>query len=230
MIPRNPTDGATRPRVVRKEMSTLTEEQLRRLFEVTEGDRFGALWVVLGPTGLRLGEALGLRWADADLLQGRLTVRRALQRLKEVGFVFAEPKSARSRRTVYLASGTVEVLQRHLGHQRRARLAAGPAWADGDLVFCNVIGRPQEADKVSRAFWKALELAQLPRIRIHDLRHTAATLLLLRAVHPKIVQELLGHSSVALTLDTYSHATPALHAEAVVHMQELLAPPGARGS
>jgi len=218
MIARNPTDAASRPRPVRTEMKTLSEDEVRRLFETTEDDRMHALWVLLVTTGLRLGEALGLRWDDLDPESGRLAVRRALQRQRGNGLVFVEPKTGKSRRTVHLAAGTLRVLSEHRQRQREARLLNGPAWQEGNLVFCTDIGRPLEGGQVSWRFHKALGLAGLPRIRLHDLRHTAATILLTRGVHPKVVQEMLGHSTVTLTLDVYSHVVPALHAEAAAQM------------
>jgi integrase len=221
MIPRNATDAASRPRPVATEMKTLNEDEVRRLFEATADDRMHALWVVLVTTGLRLGEALGLRWDDLDSQSGRLAVRRALQRQRGNGLVFVEPKTGKSRRTVYLAAGTVRVLSDHRQRQREERLLNGPAWQESTLVFCTGIGRPLEGGQVSWRFHKALGAAGLPRIRVHDLRHTAATLLLTRGVHPKVVQEMLGHSTIALTLDTYSHVAPALHREVATQMEHL---------
>jgi integrase len=181
-----------------------------------------ALWVVLATTGLRLGEALGLTWEDVDFKQGKLAVRRALQRQRGIGLVLVEPKTAHSRRTVYLAPGSLEVLTDHRRVQAQERLMAGSSWnSTHNLVFSTTDGRPIEGGRVSWAFHRALRVAGLPRIRIHDLRHTAATQLLERGVHPKVVQEMLGHSTITLTLDTYSHVVPGLHAEVAQHMQKL---------
>lgn len=224
MIPRNPTDAASRPRPVRTEMKTLSEDEVRRLFEASEDDRLHALWVVLTTTGVRLGEALGLRWEDVDLTRGRITIRRALQRHRGKGLVFVEPKTQRSRRTIHLAHGTISALQRHKrGVQAQERLHAGPAWQEHNLVFATEIGRPLDGGQVNARFHRALDGANLPDLRVHDLRHTAATLLLIQGVHPKIVQEMLGHSTITLTLDTYSHVAPALHAEVALKMEALFA-------
>jgi integrase len=226
LIPRNPTEAASRPRPVRTEMKTLTEVEVRRLFETTENDRLHALWVVLASTGVRLGEALGLRWEDFDLAAGRITIKRALQRHRGKGLVFVEPKTARSRRTVYLARGAVEALTRHKrGVQAQERLAAGPDWHENDLVFTTDVGRPMDGGHINNRFHRALAAARLPDLRVHDLRHTAATLLLSRGVHPKIVQELLGHSTITLTLDTYSHVAPSLQAGVADHMERLFGSP-----
>jgi integrase len=218
---RNPTEAVTVPRPTRREMHTLTEEDVRRLFEASRGHRLHALWVLLVTTGLRLGEARGLLWSDLDFASGRLVVNRALQRQPGVGFVFAEPKTSRSRRMVYLAPGTLGALSEHRRRQVEDQLAAGPEWNSTALVFTTAFGRPVDGTLATKWFHRALDQASLPRIRIHDLRHTAATHLLNRGVHPKVVQELLGHSTISLTLDTYSHVAPALHAEVASHMQAL---------
>ncbi len=218
---RNPTEAVTVPRPTRREMHTLTEEEVGRLFQASQGHRLHALWVLLATTGLRLGEGLGLLWSDIDFAHGRLIVNRALQRQPGVGYVFVEPKTARSRRTVYLAAGTITALTEHRRRQVADQLAAGPEWINAGLVFASPVGRPVDGTWTTKWFHRALDRAALPRIRIHDLRHTAATHLLNRGVHPKVVQELLGHSTISLTLDTYSHVAPALHAEVATHMQAM---------
>jgi integrase len=225
MIARNPTEAASRPRPIRTEMKTLSESEVRRLFEATKDDRFHALWIVLATTGVRLGEALGLRWDDVDLASGRMMVKRALQRQRGNGLVFVEPKTGRSRRTIHLAQGAIAALGRHKGRQAEERLANGPEWQEHGLVFATIIGRPVEGGQANWRFHKALRGAGLPDIRVHDLRHTAASILLTRGVHPKIVQEMLGHSTITLTLDTYSHVAPTLHGEVAVKMEALFSEP-----
>lgn len=226
LIPRNVTEAVSVPRPKRKEMQTLTREQVQALFQATAGDRLHALWVLFCTTGLRLGEATGLRWDDVDLATGRLTVTRALQRQKGVGLVFVEPKSARSRRTIHLAPLARQTLQEHRKRQIQERLQAGPLWQDHRLVFCTPTGGPLDPAWVNEALHRALATAGLPRIRVHDLRHTAASLLLAAGTNPKLVQELLGHSTIVLTLDTYSHVTPALHQEVAERMERLLGASG----
>lgn len=231
MVGRNACDGVIVPRVTRTEMSTLTAEQLAVLFDATADHHLHALWVLLATTGLREGEALGLQWPDLDLDRNRLMVRRSLQRQTGVGMVLVEPKTSRSRRTVHMSRVAVEAMSRHRIRQRELRLAMGPEWQDGaDLVFRTKFGRPVTAKWVNDAFRRALTEAGLPRIRVHDLRHTAATLLLTKGVHPKVVQEMLGHSTVTLTLDTYSHVTPSLHQEAADQMDAMLGRPRTRSS
>ncbi|MBI4321040.1 MAG: tyrosine-type recombinase/integrase [Chloroflexi bacterium] len=221
MIGRNPTEAVSVPRPKRREMHTLTAHQVQDLFASSTEDCLHALWVLLATTGLRLGEATGLKWDDIDFATGKLTVRRALQRQTGTGLVFVEPKTEGSRRTIHLAESTVAILREHRRTQLAQRLESGPAWQDRGLVFCTSVGSPLEPARVNEAFHLALSKAGLPRLRVHDLRHTAATLLLSRGVHPKVVQEFLGHSTITLTLDTYSHVIPSLHSEVASHMESL---------
>ena len=223
-IARNPTDAVSAPRPERKEMQVLSQQQVEQLFATSREDRLYALWVTLTTAGLRIGEALGLRWSDVDFTSRQVAIQRSLQYRPPVGFSFVEPKTSRSRRTVVFPPSTVQALREHRLRQVAERLQAGPAWTDGELVFCNQIGQPLNASStVLDAFRRALARAGLPKIRLHDLRHTAATLLLSQGCHPKYVQDLLGHSTIALTLDTYSHVVPALHGEATDKMEGLFA-------
>jgi integrase len=218
---RNPADAVDVPRPERTEMKTLTEEEVRLLFEATAGKDLHALWVLLASTGLRLGEALGLKWEDLDFNNSRLMVQRSLQQQKEGGLVLVEPKTSKSRRTVYFPSGTAEALRAHRRDQNARRLLVGGAWQDSGLVFCRENGAMIAPGTISHRLHTILKNAGLPQIRVHDLRHTAATLLLGKGENPKIVQELLGHSTIGITLDTYSHVTPAMHASAAAKMESL---------
>ncbi len=220
LIPRNPTDAVSAPRPVRREMKTLSAEQARTLFAASVENQFHALWLLFATTGLRLGEATGLRWRDVDLERGTARIQRALQRQHGVGLVFVEPKTELSRRTVYLPAITIGALSVH--RQRQAQEGAGRA---DDLLFTDASGKPINPAKVRRLFHAALERAGLPDLRPHDLRHTAATLLLELGVNPKIVQGLLGHSTITLTLNPYSHVNPALSASVAARMNELFPSP-----
>ncbi len=218
----NPCDGVTPPQAKRPEMHILTQDQVALLLDATQNHPAHALYVLAVTTGMRQGELLGLRWNDVDLDAARLVVRRALQRQNKAGLVFVEPKTSRSRRTIVLSQRAVAALRRHRTRQLEQRLLVGSDWQDQDLVFCNQVGGPLDPSWQRQTFYDALRLADLPTIRFHDLRHTAATLLLVRGVHFKVVSEMLGHATVTLTLDTYSHLVPVLHAQAAAAMDELL--------
>jgi integrase len=167
---------------------------------------------VLGTAGLRVGEALGLKWQDVDLEAGRLQVKRALQRQRGNGLVFVAPKTPRSRRLIHLSGVSFQALR-----EQRSNLS-------GEIVFPNLNGKLQESSSVTAALKVALSRAGLPPIRVHDLRHTTATVLLEAGAHPKLVQDLLGHSTVALTLNTYSHVTSGQSREAARTMALVLTP------
>jgi integrase len=203
-------------------MKALTAEELTRLLDSTQDDRLHALWVVLGTTGMRLGEALGLGWVDVQLDDRRLFVRRGLQRRRGGGYVFVEPKTVASRRMVMLSQLAVEALHRHQARQR-AEQESADRWCDWGLVFCRGEGGPVDGSRILIQLHRALAIAGLPTMRVHDLRHTAATILLTAGIHPKVVQEMLGHSTIGATLDIYSHVAPALHSEAAAHFDSVLA-------
>lgn len=181
----------------------------------------GPLIAVAVLTGLRRGELLGLKWENVDLERGEISIVRSLQRVRWQGLVAVPPKTDTSRRLVPLPPQAVEALREQRRQQLLARLKAGPLWNEGGWVFTTALGNPIQSSDVSRRFPRLLEKAGLPRIRFHDLRHTTATLLLSERVHPKIVAALLGHSTVQLTLDTYSHVVPSLAREAAAVLGRL---------
>src|SRR5919112_589988 len=210
LIPRNAADVKA-PRPVPDEMRPLSEAEARTFLDAARGagDRFEALYVLAVTTGLRRGELLGLRWDDADLDRGTLRVGRALVR---VGgrHVIGETKTRRGRRRINLTPRTVAALKAHRKRQLEQRVRLAGFYEDHGLIFSSEAGTPLNPENlVKRSFKPLLKKAGLPEIRFHDLRHTCATLLLGRAVHPKLVQELLGHATIAMTLDTYSHYLPS---------------------
>jgi integrase len=221
LIPRNPVEATDPPRPQQAEMKILTRDEVGTLLRETTDDRLHALYVLAVTSGMRLGELLGLRWTDIEGDAHRLFVRRSLQRTRH-GLVFVEPKTAKSRRTVMLTERAVTALRRHRQQQAEERLRLGPVWEDQELVFPNHTGGPQDPGAVSNGFKGMLKRLGLLAIRFHDLRHTAASLLLSAGTHPKIVSEMLGHSTIVLTLDTYSHVVPVLHSEAADTMERLL--------
>jgi integrase len=194
---------------------------MRSLSTVT-GDRLEALYVLALTTGMRQGELLALRWRDVDLDASTLQVRGSLQRTP-AGLGIHEPKTTRSRRRVTLSMPAVEALRQHRARQLAERLALGPEWDDQDLVFANTLGRPIEATNLIRSSFKPLlTRAGLPRIRFHDLPHTCASLLFAKNVHPKVVQELLGHATISITLDLYSHMLPDMQRDAAKAMEAVI--------
>ena len=224
---RNPVTLVDPPRVARHEFRALTPDEARSLLTGLRGDRLSALYVLALTTGMRQGELLGLRWMDVDLRGRRLGIRGSLHRDPGGGWTIREPKTDRSRRQVVLAPMAVKALQAHRLRQNKERLHAGPLWEENDLVFPNHVGRPLSSQNlVQRHFHPLLERQSLPKIRFHDLRHTAATLLLSEGVHPKIVSEMLGHTEIGITLNLYSHVTPAMHESASGALGRLLEQPG----
>jgi integrase len=194
---------------------------LRRFIREVRGDRLYAAWLAAATTGLRRGEVLGLMWTDVDFDKGRLSVRRA--RVSSGGVVvLSEPKTRRSRRVVALDQTTTAALREHRTRQLEERLAWGAAWVDTGFVFTREDGTPLHPESLSKMFQWRVRRAGLPRIRFHDLRHTHATLALQAGVHPKVVSERLGHSSIRITLDTYSHAIPAMQEEAAERIAALI--------
>jgi len=215
-IARNPLDAADPPRKSgdgSKEMKTWDKEQLRNFLKAVSGERLYALWHTIAFTGMRRGEALGLRWVDVDLENGRLAVRRTLVPIKG-DVVVSEPKTAKGRRVVALDPSTVEILKAQAARQLDEQGTWDEGWVESGLVFTAENGAALDPESVSRYWRQAVKKAMLPTIRLHDLRHTHATLALQAGIHPKVVSERLGHATVAITLDTYSHAIPALQEEA----------------
>lgn len=223
IIGRNPADAVTRPRFRRKEMRTLSDAQVRSFLSFAEGNRFKVLYWLAVTTGLRQGELLGLKWSDMDWVNRRLRIVRQLQRLSG-GLVFSEPKSAAGRRVIVLGVGTLEKLRNQQDLQFEELRSAGESWVENDLIFPSTSGTPMDPSNLYHGFKALLKTAGLPDIRFHDLRHTAATLMLQQGVHPKVVQERLGHSDITLTLNTYSHVLPAMQEEAAEKLDELLTP------
>jgi integrase len=222
LVPRNVAEAVDPPKVHRKEMRPLSPEEARVLLQAAQENRIEALYVLAVHCGLRQGELLALRWDDVDLEAGMLRVNRTLTITKD-GPTFTTPKTAKSRRSVKLTAGAVEALKRHSERQAEEIVRMDILYQDQGLVFASKIGTPMNRHNLnSRSFKPLLERTGLPNIRFHDLRHTCATLLLGQAVHPKFVQELLGHATIAITLDTYSHVLPGMGRQVSLAMQDVL--------
>ena len=220
---RNVADVVKPPRPVPKEIVALSTDETRRLLDAAAEDRLEALYVLAVHTGMRQGEMLALRWQDVDIENAVLSVRRTLTR-RGGKIAFGEPKTKKSRRSIRLTPQAVDALRAHLERQLRDMEILGDHYQDQGLIFTTDTGAPINPSNLrQRSFTPLLKRAGLPHMRFHDLRHTCATLLLLRGVHPKFVQELLGHATIAITLDTYSHVMPSMGDATAKAMEDALA-------
>ncbi|HVR88333.1 MAG TPA: tyrosine-type recombinase/integrase [Candidatus Limnocylindria bacterium] len=222
LVARNVQRLVRPPRAEHRDMDTLTAEQARTLIVAAASDRLGALYALALDTGAREGELLALRWTDVDFEAGAIHIVRTLQRLPG-RLLFADPKTAASRRAIPLGARALDALRRHRVAQAEERLRVGAAWTDSGLVFTTEVGTPIDAGNLlRRTHYPLLARAGLPRVRFHDLRHTAATLLLTAGTHPSVVAERLGHSTPSLTLNVYSHVTPTMQKEAAATLDAML--------
>ncbi len=206
----------------RRSMRTWSERELRRFLKSTYGDDLHPLWMFAAGTGVRRSELLGVRWPDLNLRAATVTVRQTVLATADGYRPEEDQKSRLSARTIHLDHRTLDVLREHLAAQNRARQAAGSAWEDHNLVFPRQDGSWWNPPAISLAFRRAVKTADVSPIRLHDLRHTHASLLLAAGVNPKVVSERLGHSSVAFTLDTYAHVMPGMQPEAAELFMELV--------
>jgi integrase len=214
-IARNVCDDVSLPRLSRHEIRPLTGEQAHRLLASARGHRLECLLMVALATGMRRGELLALRWKDIDFERKSLSIRHTVNRFERRGYIETEPKTQSSRRNIILPSFVIEALKQHRVRQVEARLKAGTAWQEHDLVFCNMYGRYMDPAGLRRLYKGLLKQAGLPDLRFHDLRHSAATILLSMGVPAKVIQELLGHSQISMTLGTYSHVLPGMQQDAM---------------
>lgn len=214
LIPHSPLDRVSLP-LSYGEMHVLTREEVGRLITTAERENgpLAPLWTLLPYTGLRIGEAMALRWSDVNLSVGELRVRRTLRQKPGGGVEFAEPKTAASRRRVELAPAVVRALQ---------KLQLRTGGSGDELVFTREGGKPFLSSYVHTHLQRALTRAECPLVRVHDLRHTAATLLLEQGVPANVVAELLGHTDPGFTLRVYGHATPRMHRDAVRRLEEAI--------
>ena len=201
----------------------LPPAEVTSLLALADKTPIGPLARMAVMTGMRRGELLGLRWRDVDMAAGVAHVQQTAQRIDGTGWVFRQPKTRLSRRGVAFSPETVRMLSAHRKAQLAARLLAGSAWQDFDLVFSSALGTPLEPGTIRRTWRRVLVTAGVGHVRWHDLRHAHATLMLASGVHPKVVSERLGHASVSITLDTYSHVLPGLQSAAAAQLDALLA-------
>jgi len=223
LLTKNPAEYVDLPRQRRTEMHAMSKEEVKRFLSAAKGSQWYALFLLAITTGMRPGEYFALQWKDVDLEDSTVSVTRSLARHKDE-WHFDEPKTAKSRRRIKIAPSVLQALRVHKSRQAAQRLKAGIKYQNFDLVFAAQNGQPLENNRLRNRYFKPLlKKAGLPAtIRLYDLRHTCATLLLAAGEHPKIVSEMLGHASIQLTLDTYSHVLPDMQQSAVDKMEGML--------
>ena len=231
LVSRNSAGLVDAPRIPRRQVVPFDATQAGRLLEAASGSRYEAVYELALKLGMRRGELLGLRWTDIDLDGRTLRVSQSMQRIatgsdakgKKTALLTTEVKTDGSRRTIALPDSVVKALRAHKARQAQERLVAGPSWQDRGLVFTNRIGQPTEPIVLHRDYKALLEKAELPTtMRFHDLRHSAASLLLAQGVSPKMIADLLGHSRIGITMDLYSHILPAMRRDTADAMDQIL--------
>jgi integrase len=224
MLQRNPCDGVELPRMERKEMQAFSPEEVTRFLTAAAEDDHCALFALAVATGMRPEEYLALKWSDLDLEARTVTVTRTLVWRKGGGWYFGEPKTARSRRTITFPDPLAKLLRTHKAKQSEIRFKLGASYSSENLVFATVEGTPLNIRNLTqRHFKQILKRSNLSAtFRLYDLRHTCATLLLAANEHPKVVSERLGHASITLTLDTYSHVLPSMQQAASDKLERIL--------
>jgi integrase len=221
LVGRNVADAASPPQTRRSEMQIWDEDDISRFLEVAKETPYYALFYTALFTGMRRSELLALRWQDVDFILSQIYVNRSLHHLKDGSYIFTEPKSATSRRTIALPPSVTLLLRECYEKQEQERAKLGICLTDDDLVFSTLEGKPLRPNTVTYAWTRLANRAGIKVIRFHDARHTHASLMLKQSVHPKIVQERLGHSSIQITLDTYSHVAPGLQQSAAESFDKL---------
>ncbi|MBA3825692.1 MAG: site-specific integrase [Ktedonobacterales bacterium] len=215
LIPRNVADMARPPRIVHHEMQSMDDMQVARFIDAAQRDSAnGALFILAITTGMRIGELTGLRWKDIDLDKGTVQVQQTLVSMAGK-LLFTEPKTRKARRSIRLMKIAIYALRKQRIWHLEQAMQFGPEWNKHDLVFANSSGNPLDPTALRTRFFAFLKEESLPRIRFHDLRHTAATLMLKRGVNVKVVSEMLGHANISITLGVYGHLLPDMQQAAI---------------
>lgn len=223
LLGRNPADAVNQPRYQRYEAHILNEEDVHVFLEATRSTPYYALFYLALFTGMRRSELLALRWSDVDLDLAHVSVARTLHHLRDGTTIFRVPKTPKGRRLVALPPSAALVLREHRDNQKAESILLGRSLTEDDLVFAQPDGSPLLPDTVTHAWIKLARRSGLAGVRLHDARHSHASLMLKAGIHPKVVQERLGHASIQITLDTYSHLVPSLQTAAAVRFDEGLA-------
>jgi integrase len=223
LVPHNVCDLVSLPRLVLHQAQVLTKGQAVQLLQASQGHPLEPLIVLALTTGMRHGEIAALRWSEINIEANTLEIKRTVTFISGHGYIEGEPKTEKSKRTIALPRFVVRSLEKHRIRQLEVRLQAGSQWQDRDLVFCNAVGYYRNPATTEQAFHRLLVRAGLPSMRIHDLRHSAATLLIMvMKMPPNLVQELLGHDDIETTLGLYTHADPDMQREMMHALDELL--------
>ena len=223
LIAWNVCDAVDPPRPQRKQMTSMDEEEANRFLAVSETSPFKDVFFVALYTGLRQSEVLALKWTEVDLDRSTLNVVAGLHRLTGQGLVLLPTKTARSRRQLAVTEEVVDLLHQIRGQQLVRRMALGGAWHDGGFVFTKDDGSPLDPEKVTKEFAKTAKVAGFSGLRLHDLRHSHASLMLKAGASPKAMSERLGHASISITMDVYAHLLPGMQEEAAQKFSKLLA-------
>lgn len=222
LLSRNVADAVDPPRTRNTEMHTWNEDDIIHFLNAAKDTPYYALFHTALFTGMRRSELLALRWQDIDFIYGQISVSRSLHHLNDGSYIFTQPKSAKSQRTIALSPSAILALKEHREKQKLEKIMQGISLSDDDLVFSHPDGNPLRPNTVSRAWTILAARAGLRVIRLHDARHSHASLMLKQGTHPKIVQERLGHSTISVTLDTYSHVAPGLQEAAANRFDEAI--------
>jgi len=220
LLPKNPADAVSPPPTRQIEMHTMDEDDMHTFLEAAKKTPYHALFYLALFTGMRRSELLALRWSDIDLLLCQVYVSRTLHQLRDGSIVYRAPKTAKGRRMIALTPSTALVLREHGERQEAMRVLLGKPLTDDDLIFSQLDGKPLLPNTVTHNWIKLVRRTGLHGIRLHDARHSHASLMFKQGTHPKIVQERLGHSSIQITLDTYSHVAPGLQEKAAARFDE----------
>jgi len=211
LVSRNVADSVKPPKVQTKNMQIWNVDEISQFLQAAQDTPYHALFHLALFSGMRRSELLALRWQDVDLILAEISVNRSLHQLKDNSYIFRSPKTAKGRRTIALTPSSLLTLQDHYVKCKDLSSKLDIPFSDDTLVFCHIEnGNPIRPNTITRAWALTAIKAKLKPIRLHDARHSHASLMLKQGIHPKIVQERLGHSSIAITLDTYSHVTPGL--------------------
>lgn len=225
MVSRNVCSVVKRPSLVKRPATVGNREEWSAFLEVAKGDALAPIWYFLAVEGMRRGEALGLRWQDVNWERRTVHIAQSVvpdRSDRGRAVIRSRAKTAAGSRSVRLTAETIAVLKEHRDRQTFQRQSAGDRWQDHDLIVCTATGRPINPNNVTRSYQRLVMLSGVPRIRVHDMRHSAATMLLRAGVPAKIISERLGHATLAITLDTYSHVLPDMQEVAAEVMSALL--------